>query len=125
MERDNRFWKGVLAGALVTAFAGLIVVGLSAGIFLFGNGIIRKNQGKQGPGYELEQQAADKSGIAGDEEALPAQAGTDGEKGEIDGLDYQQIARKMQMIQKLIDKEFLFEEDFREVEETIYLGMLA
>jgi carboxyl-terminal processing protease len=125
VERDNRFWKGVLAGALVTAFAGLIVVGLSAGIFLFGSGIIRKNQGKQGPGYELEQQAADKSGIAGDEEALPAQAGTDGEKGETNGLDYQQIARKMQMIQKLIDKEFLFEEDFREVEETIYLGMLA
>lgn len=32
----NRFWAGVLAGALVTAFVGLIVVGMSAGIYIFG-----------------------------------------------------------------------------------------
>ena len=57
-DRDNKFWKGVLAGALVTAFAGLLVVGLSAGIFLFGNGIIKKAQKPKGPGYELEQQAS-------------------------------------------------------------------
>ena len=29
----NRFWAGALAGALVTAFVGLIVVGMSAGIY--------------------------------------------------------------------------------------------
>ena len=42
MERDNKFWKGALTGALVTAFAGLLIVGLSAGIFIFGSGVIRR-----------------------------------------------------------------------------------
>ena len=31
-EGNSRFWHGVLAGALVTVFAGLIVVGMSLGI---------------------------------------------------------------------------------------------
>ena len=32
-EGNSRFWHGVLAGALVTVFAGLIVVGMSLGIY--------------------------------------------------------------------------------------------
>ena len=28
MDNRNKFWKGVLVGALVTAFAGLIIIGL-------------------------------------------------------------------------------------------------
>lgn len=36
MENKNKFWKGALVGALLTAFAGLIIVGMSLGIFLIG-----------------------------------------------------------------------------------------
>ena len=39
-EVKNKFWKGVLVGALVMAFAGLIIVGVSAGIFLIGRTVI-------------------------------------------------------------------------------------
>ena len=31
-ETKNKFWKGVLVGALVTAFAGFAVVGFATGI---------------------------------------------------------------------------------------------
>ena len=39
-ERDgkNKFWNGVLVGALVTAFCGLIVVGGAAGIWIVARG---------------------------------------------------------------------------------------
>ncbi|MEG0565735.1 MAG: S41 family peptidase, partial [Hungatella sp.] len=41
MENNkSRFWKGVLVGSLITAFAGLIIVGMSAGIFLIGQTVI-------------------------------------------------------------------------------------
>ena len=119
-DRDNKFWKGVLAGALVTAFAGLIVVGLSAGIFLFGNGIIRKAQKPKGPGYELEQQASNESNVSNQTSAEAKE-----EEAKQEGLDYQQIVAKMKMMQALIDERFLFEEDYQKVEDTIYLGMLA
>ena len=116
-DRDNKFWKGVLAGALVTAFAGLIVVGLSAGIFLFGNGVIQKSKKPKGPGYDLEQQAANDSQVSNQTSSEAKQ--------EEEELDYQQIVAKMKMMQSLIDDQFLFEEDYQKVEDTIYLGMLA
>ena len=34
MDGKNKFWKGVLVGALVTAFAGLIVIGMAEGIWV-------------------------------------------------------------------------------------------
>ena len=40
MESKNKFWKGVLVGALVMAFAGLLIVGVSAGIFLIGKTVM-------------------------------------------------------------------------------------
>lgn len=40
MESKNKFWKGVLVGALVMAFAGLMIVGVSAGIFLIGKTVM-------------------------------------------------------------------------------------
>ena len=43
----NRFWAGVLAGALVTAFVGLIVVGMSAGIYIFGKKVLNHQPGTQ------------------------------------------------------------------------------
>ena len=39
-EAKNKFWKGVLVGALVMAFVGLVIVGLSAGIFIIGRAVI-------------------------------------------------------------------------------------
>ena len=39
---QNRFWMGVLTGALVMAFVGLIIVGMSAGIYLFGRRVISR-----------------------------------------------------------------------------------
>lgn len=114
MERDNKFWKGALTGALVTAFAGLLIVGLSAGIFIFASGVIRRREEAKGPGYQLEQsqanQAADGSGEEGDAEKT---------------LNYSRIAGKLQAIQSLVDQYFLYDEDPEKVENTIYLGMMA
>ena len=119
MDKENKFWKGVLAGALVTAFAGLVVVGLSAGIFLFGNGIIKKAQKPKGPGYELEQQASNGGQVSNQ---ASAEAESEEKKEE---LDYQQIVYKMKMMQSLIEDKFLFEEDYQKIEDTIYLGMMV
>ena len=80
-EGKNRFWKGVLVGALVMAFAGLILVGLSAGIFLIGRTVM------------------------GDQTQM---AGGDSEDG---GLDMDRVSAKMRYIQDIIDRYFLFEED--------------
>lgn len=46
----NRFWAGVLAGALVTALAGLMVVGMSAGIYIFGKKVMSRQPGTQTEG---------------------------------------------------------------------------
>ena len=44
MENNkHKFWKGVLVGSLVTAFAGLLIVGMSAGIFLIGSTVIQRS----------------------------------------------------------------------------------
>ena len=40
MESKNKFWKGFLVGALVMAFSGLVIVGVSAGIFLIGKAVM-------------------------------------------------------------------------------------
>lgn len=93
-EGKNRFWKGVLVGALVMAFAGLILVGLSAGIFLIGRTVM------------------------GDQTRM---AGGDSEDG---GLDMDRISAKMRYIQDIIDRYFLFEEDPEAVEDGIYTGLM-
>lgn len=93
-EGKNRFWKGVLVGALVMAFAGLILVGLSAGIFLIGRTVM------------------------GDQTQM---AGGDSEDG---GLDMDRISAKMRYIQDIIDRYFLFEEDPEAVEDGIYTGLM-
>lgn len=42
-ETKNKFWKGVLVGALVTAFSGLIAVGMAAGIWIVARGANSSN----------------------------------------------------------------------------------
>lgn len=87
-EEKNKFWKGVLVGALVMTFAGLIIVGVSSGIFLIGRAVIDNRA-------QVEQ-------VQGD--------GTDGENKE---LNLEFISSKMKYIQGIIDQYFLFDEDTR------------
>lgn len=96
MENKNKFWKGVLVGSFVTAFAGLIIVGLSAGIFLIGKTVIRNQASSQ---------------------ITELQEGTG-------GLDIKKIADKTALIQSIIDEYYLFDEDTVKVEEGMYTGLM-
>lgn len=40
MDNRSKFWRGVMVGVLVTAFACLVTVGTSAGIYMFGRRVI-------------------------------------------------------------------------------------
>lgn len=96
MESGNKFWKGILIGSLVTAFAGLMIVGMSAGIFLVGRSMIH-NQ-------------------------VQAQSSESPNSGEI---QWGQVESKAKRIQSIVQEYFLFEEDREEVEEFIYKGLMA
>lgn len=98
-ESKNRFWKGILVGALVTAFAGLIVVGMATGIFLIGKTTM-KNQG-----------STEQVGTAGNAQKK--------------GLDMDHIESKVGLIQQIIDQYYLFDEDSAKVEDGIYSGLMA
>ena len=98
VESKNKFWKGALVGALLTALAGLVIVGMSLGIFLIGKAAI------DGNGQTAES------------------AQTENQQG---NLDLNQITSKIQTIQAVIDKYYLFDEDTSDVEDWIYKGMLS
>lgn len=98
MDGKNKFWKGALVGALVTAFAGLIVIGMAAGIWVVGKGVM----GNQAAG-------------AGDGLATASEV----------SLDVDRISQKMELIQKIISENYLFEEDPEMVEAGIFTGMMA
>ena len=97
-RKGGRFWAGVLVGALIMALAVLLVVGVSAGIYITGRKVIRTEQssgtGNGAPGI------------------------TDGEKAS--KPDLKKVSSKMQMIQSIIDQVFLYDEDATEEEEYIY-----
>lgn len=97
MENKNKFWKGALVGALLTAFAGLIIVGMSLGIFLIGRTAI------DGPQQAAESNQAENQ---------------DG------SLDLNRITKKITTLQQIIDKYYLFDEDATKVEDWIYKGMM-
>nr|WP_026890647.1 S41 family peptidase [Lacrimispora aerotolerans] len=98
MESKNKFWKGALVGALLTALAGLVIVGMSLGIFLIGKAAIDGN-GQTAESAQAENQQGN--------------------------LDLNQITSKIQTIQAVIDKYYLFDEDTSDVEDWIYKGMLS
>ncbi|MDU3398415.1 MAG: S41 family peptidase, partial [Clostridiales bacterium] len=102
----NRFWSGALVGALVTAFVGLIVVGMSAGIYLFGMRVMRSQ-----PKFQPEKDGAVSI--------------TDGKGKKQEGLDYDKVTSKMNLIEDIIGQTFLYDEDAEAVEDYIYRGMLA
>lgn len=97
MDSKNKFWKGALVGALLTALAGLVIVGMSLGIFLIGRA------------------AMDGNGQTAESAKTENQEGT---------LDLDRISNKIQTLQGLIDRYYLFEEDKKHVEDWIYKGML-
>ena len=97
MENKNKFWKGALVGALLTAFAGLIIVGMSLGIFLIGRTAIDGSQ-----------QAAESNQAENQDGSL----------------DLNRITKKITTLQQIIDKYYLFDEDATKVEDWIYKGMM-
>lgn len=99
MDNKNKFWKGVLVGALVTAFSGLIIVGMSAGILLIGRTVIGNHARTQ----------------------MVESGKTDSQNGK---LDLNQIGAKASLIQQIINKYYLFDEDYDKVEEGIYTGLM-
>lgn len=107
MEREekgkSKFWKGVLVGALVTAFAGLMIVGIATGITVLGRGMIRDQVESQ-----AQTQTVESSGTPARQE-----------------LDMERISSKLMTLQEVINRYFLFEEDMDQVEAGIYKGMMA
>lgn len=103
MERENKnkFWKGVLVGALVTAFSGLIIVGVATGISLIGRTVIDN---------QVQTQIVDSSQ---DVEAQPAK------------LDMKQVEGKVNLLEDIINKRFLYEADIKKLESGIYRGLIS
>lgn len=97
MDNKNKFWKGALVGALLTAFAGLILVGMSLGIFLIGRTAI-DGRGELAESIEAENQTG--------------------------SLNMKRISAKLQTIQGVIDQYYLFDENIDNVEDWIYKGMM-
>ena len=100
-KNKNRFWKGVLVGALVTAFAGLVIVGIAAGISIIGHTVM------------------DGQSMAG----IIESSGNPEEE----ALNLQRIGNKLDLLEQVVDDYFLFEEDVdtEQMEAGIYKGMLA
>ncbi|MCI9105159.1 MAG: hypothetical protein HFG57_04235 [Lachnospiraceae bacterium] len=99
IKTKSKFWKGVLVGSLVTAFAGLIIVGIAAGINLIGQTVM-DNQ---------------------------AQMQITAEAEDWEGLDLDTINQKINTLQSLVESNFLFQEDIdsEKLEAGIYKGMLS
>ena len=100
-KNKNRFWKGVLVGALVTAFAGLVIVGIAAGISIIGHTVM------------------DGQSMAG----IIESSGNPEEE----ALNLQRIGNKLDLLEQVVDDYFLCEEevDTEQMEAGIYKGMLA
>lgn len=110
MDNKSKFWRGVMVGVLVTAFACLVTVGASTGIYMFGRRMIDN---------QVEVQAEQEG------EGPAREAGTSGQKAE-NGLDLNRVNQKLSQLQQIIDQEYLFEDEIEpEKEETgIYQGFL-
>lgn len=102
MDSKNKFWRGVMVGVLVTALVCLITVGASAGIYMFGRRV-NDNQ------TQVQVQT----------EGTPSQAQ--------EPVNFENVTKKLEQIQDIIDKKYLFEEkiDTSEEEAGIYQGFLS
>jgi len=102
MDNNNKFWRGFLAGVLSTA--GIAVI---AGVFIIALNVGVKN---------------DSLGMKNTYNLNTRLVGGDYEKST---LDYDHILTKMQFLQNIIDKYYLYGVDARKLEDMIYSGMLA
>lgn len=101
MENNkNKFWKGVLVGAMVMAFTGLIIVGLSTGIFMIGRTVIDN---------QVQTHRVD---------------GDVSQSGDTQIPDFNQVVGKMNLIQQIVSQYYLFEEEAEKVEDGIYTGFM-
>ena len=101
MENKNRFWQGVLVGALITVFGGLIVIGASSFILMMGRAALNV-----------------------EEHVQTEEAGSEAEE-EKKALDLADISQKLMLLKQKVDQDFYFEEDTDSMEEGIYAGMMA
>ena len=101
VENKNRFWQGVLVGALITAFGGLIVIGASSFILMMGRAALNV-----------------------EEHVQTVEAGSEAEE-EKKALDLAEISQKLMLLKQKVDQDFYFEEDTDSMEEGIYAGMMA
>ena len=101
MENKNRSWQGVLVGALITVFGGLIVIGASSFILMMGRAALNV-----------------------EEHVQTVEAGSEAEE-EKKALDLAEISQKLMLLKQKVDQDFYFEEDTDSMEEGIYAGMMA
>ena len=106
-EGKNKFWKGIVIGALVTAFFGLIAVTAATGIWLMGR------------------MTANQLGASGQD---VSDAGAE-DSGEKDGLIISEIGSKLTYMETLVNQYFLFDEEEEEgssysTEDWIYSGYM-
>ena len=106
-EGKNKFWKGIVIGALVTAFFGLIAVTAATGIWLMGR------------------MTANQLGASGQD---VSDAGAE-DSGEKDGLNISEIGSKLTYMETLVNQYFLFDEEEEEgssysTEDWIYSGYM-
>lgn len=103
MDEKNKFWKGVMTGVLITAFACLVTVGTSLGIYMFGRRAI-DNQ------TEIQAKQENSAAVAG---------------GDIN-LDLDRISGKLKQLEMLVNEEYLFQEktSAEDEEAGIYKGYL-
>ena len=108
MDNRSKFWRGVMVGVLVTAFACLVTVGTSAGIYMFGRRVI-----------DNQVQVQAEQGNSGAEASADGQAGNQ-------TLDMERVNRKLTELQTIIDKKYLFEDkvEVEKEESGIYNGFL-
>ena len=100
-EGKNKFWKGILIGALATALFGLIAVTAAAGIWIMGR--MTANQ------LGAASLAENENGDGGEE-------GTESPE----TLDMSRIGTKLTYMESLVNEYFLFDEEEEEEEETGY-----
>ena len=100
MEKENqdrmKFWKGALAGALVTAVAGC---GVLTGLSMAGRTTTPKQQSTET--------------VSTGSNAVRTQ------------INLKQVDAKLSVLQQIVDRYFLFDEDAEQMETGIYKGMMA
>ncbi|MGL5434005.1 MAG: S41 family peptidase [Lachnospiraceae bacterium] len=104
MERENKnkFWKGVLVGALVTAFAGLVIVGVATLISLVGRTVIDNQTRTQ-----------------------IVQDSRRNNKDDVEHIDMEHVQKKVETLESYIDNFYLFDKDNEKLEDGIYQGLMS